>query len=397
MRKIFSYLPLWLILTYIPFIGIAQKEVKTPIVVITDLYHPYQDPGDNLDLIMGFGLPDVELKAVLLDVTDAFRKDTADHPVLWRDPFGPREAGMIPIRQLNYIFNREVPYAIGPLSLMRNEEDKMSYLSPIESGAMNLLKRVLEESDLPIDVLSFGSARILAVAYNRYPGLMKKKIRKIHLSAGTASINHELGKDQGANGIPGGEWNVALDVFAFTRLLRSDLPVAIYPCACKDGGFAKDQNNTYWQLPSVSFIQRMHPQLQRYVDFAFRKRLQYDFLRSMEADYLVEISLEHYPAPFHFWESAIWLEVIDRGIAYVGEAGYKLIKRNGQKTGLRMVDSRLRSCLLTEIREDGRFQFQYTDKASGNKQIYYREDPNENEKALQKVIPDLYVSISPTD
>ena len=53
---------------------------KIPVVVITDLYHPYQDPGDNMDLIMGFGLPDVDLKAVLLDITDAFRKDTADHP-----------------------------------------------------------------------------------------------------------------------------------------------------------------------------------------------------------------------------------------------------------------------------------------------------------------------------
>ena len=50
---------------------------KIPVVVITDLYHPYQDPGDNMDLIMGFGLPDVDLKAVLLDITDAFRKDPA--------------------------------------------------------------------------------------------------------------------------------------------------------------------------------------------------------------------------------------------------------------------------------------------------------------------------------
>ena len=63
---------------------------KIPVVVITDLYHPYQDPGDNMDLIMGFGLPDVDLKAVLLDITDAFRKDTADHPTLWKDPWTER-------------------------------------------------------------------------------------------------------------------------------------------------------------------------------------------------------------------------------------------------------------------------------------------------------------------
>ena len=137
---------------------------------------------------------------------------------------------------------------------------------------------------------------------------MKQKIHKIHLSAGTASKNHKLGSDAGANAIPGGEWNVALDVFAFNRILKSDLPVAIYPCAGKDGGFVKDCNNTYWKLPDMDFIRKMNPQLQRYLDFAFTQKLQYDFLRAMNADYPVDIDLNRYPCPFHVWESAIWLK-----------------------------------------------------------------------------------------
>ena len=225
-------------------------------MVITDLYHPYQDPGDNMDLIMGFGLPDVDLKAVLLDITDAFRKDTADHPTLWKDPRGPREAGIIPVEQLSYIFNKKVPYGIGPLSMMKSEEDRMEYLPDYEQEAIDILLEVLKKSKEPVEVLSFGSARILAVAYNRAPKLMKQKIHKIHLSAGTASKNHKLGSDAGANAIPGGEWNVALDVFAFNRILKSDLPVAIYPCAGKDGGFVKDCNNTYWKLPDMDFIRK---------------------------------------------------------------------------------------------------------------------------------------------
>ena len=141
---------------------------------------------------MGFGLPDVELKAVLLDITDAFRKDTADHPTLWKDPRGPREAGIIPVEQLSYIFNKKVPYGIGPLSMMKSEKDKMEYLSHYEQEAIHLLLNILEKSKKPIEILSFGSARILAVAYNRKPELMKKKIHKIYLSAGTASKNHGL-------------------------------------------------------------------------------------------------------------------------------------------------------------------------------------------------------------
>ena len=52
--------------------GCCKKEEKVmngkiPLVVITDLYHPHQDPGDNLDLINGFAMPDVDLRAVILE------------------------------------------------------------------------------------------------------------------------------------------------------------------------------------------------------------------------------------------------------------------------------------------------------------------------------------------
>lgn len=386
-----------LLLLALPCGQAAGQQQKTPVIVITDLYHPYQDPGDNMDLIMGFGLPDVDLKAILLDITDAFRKDTADHPTLWRDPRGPREAGIIPVEQLSYIFNKKVPYGIGPLSMMKSEEDKMEYLPDYEQEAIWLLADVLKASKEPVEVLSFGSARILAVAYNRNPALLKKKIRKIHLSAGTASKNHEPGSDAGANAIPGGEWNVALDVFAFTRILKSDLPVAIYPCAGKDGGFVKDCNNTYWQLPNMEFTRKMHPRLQRYLDFAFNRKLQYDFLRAMDAGYPTDMDISRYPKPFHVWESAIWLKATGREVVCTPEGEYRLVRKGETKQGDRLIKNELRPCRLDEIRDDGRFQFSYTGKPSGNKEIYYRPDPNENEKALQAVIPELYISISPNN
>jgi hypothetical protein len=39
-----------------------KSDEKIPLVVITDLYHPHQDPGDNFDLINCFALPDVDLR-----------------------------------------------------------------------------------------------------------------------------------------------------------------------------------------------------------------------------------------------------------------------------------------------------------------------------------------------
>lgn len=373
--------------------AIAQPH-NIPVVVITDLYHPYQDPGDNMDLIIGFGLPDVNLKAVLLDITDAFRKDTADHPTLWRDPRGPREVGIIPMEQLNYIFNKNIPYAIGPLSMMKSEEDRMDYLPDYQQKAILLLTKILTESEKPVEILSFGSARILAVAYNRNPELLMSKISKIHLSAGTASVNYELGSDAGANAIPGGEWNVALDVFAFTRILKSDLPIAIYPCAGKDGGFIKDHNNTYWSLPDMEFTKEMAPPLRQYLDYALNRKLQYDFLRAMDIENAVNINIDRYPKPFHIWESAIWLKATQREIIYSPGGEYHLRKKKDIREEDRIINNELRPCHVYGIRDDGRFQFSYTDKPT-NKEIYYRSDLEENEKAFQKVVPDLYISISP--
>ena len=59
----------------------------------------------------------------------------------------------------------------------------MEYLPDYEQEAIDILLEVLKKSKEPVEVLSFGSARILAVAYNRAPKLMKQKIHKIHLSA----------------------------------------------------------------------------------------------------------------------------------------------------------------------------------------------------------------------
>ncbi len=376
------------LLLAIQFPMIAQ-QTKIPVVVITDLYHPYQDPGDNLDLINGFAMPEVELKAVILDITDAFRKKTADHPTLWKDPRGPREAGIIPMEQLNYAFNRQVPYAVGPMSMMQSEKDQMLHLSAFEEKGINLLLNTLRNSNIPIDVLSFGSARVLAVAYNREPDLVKNKIRKIHLSAGTATKNYQMGTDQGANAIPGGEWNVALDVFAFTRLLRSDLPINLYPCAGIDGGFVKDPNNTYWRLPKVDFIRNMPLKLQRYIDYAFSQTLSYDFLKTLDGVDNFQLNFDKYPEPFHFWETAIWINASQRELVYTQAKQYEIIPRNKIKQGEKIIPYEMRPCKL-EVRDDGRFQFEYV--KSSNIAIYFREDPELNEKALQQAVPLLFSS-----
>ena len=158
--------------------GAREPELKrVPVIDITDLYHPPQDPGDNLDLIAAYGLPEVDLKAVILDVTDRFRRPVSGpEGEPYRDTGGPRDPGFIPVWQLNALFGRNVPCAVGPYAAMRSPEDPMRDTPAFQQQGVELILKTLRESEAPVHILSFGSARPLAVAYNRDPELLRRKV-----------------------------------------------------------------------------------------------------------------------------------------------------------------------------------------------------------------------------
>ena len=398
-KRSFAYLVIWGLTCFsVPLKGHAQSShsEKIPTVVITDLYYPYEDPGDNFDLIMAYGLPEIDLKAVILDISNAFRKPVADHPRLWKDPNGPREAGIIPVIQLNYIFDRTVPYGIGPMDTMRSLTDKMTDIPKFQQSGVELLIKTLRAARTPVTILSFGSARVLAVAYNQEPELLKKKIKKVYLSAGTASPNFSLGKDKGANAIPGGEWNVALDVNAFVRLLRSQLPIALFPCAGKDGAFSLDPHDTYWQLPNLQFVRKLDVRLQRYLYFAFRKILAYDYLRQMDVGKVADSATiaGSFPKPHRVWETALWIHASGRKLVKQADGRYAILAPDEITTGDHDVSGTLRPCEI-DVRYDGRFSYKFT-KTKSHFSLYERTDPYLNQVALQQALPSLYESFNPS-
>ncbi len=55
----------------------AAPARRVPVIDVTDLYHPHQDIGGNVDLIAAYALPEIDLQAVILDVTAKFRRAVA--------------------------------------------------------------------------------------------------------------------------------------------------------------------------------------------------------------------------------------------------------------------------------------------------------------------------------
>lgn len=351
---------------------------KVPVIDCTDLYHPHQDVGDNFDLLAAYALPEIDLKAVILDVTQRYRQAYADHPdPKYRDPTGPRDPGFIPVLQLNYLFGRDVPCRAAPFQEMKSPTDKMLDAPPFQQQGIELLLKTLRESDEKIDLLLFGSARAAAVAYNREPDLMRAKIRRVHLCAGASSPDYL-------------EWNVMLDRNAFVRLLRSDLALAIYPCATKDGPFAYGPHNCFWRLPNLKFIARMDPRLQAYLAFAFTRSTRMDFLRAVEQAPPAEMLESFLGRPHNVWETSVWAQVANRRLVRRADGTCRLVPAAEVLPSDEVLPNELRPCRV-KVRDDGMFTFELTDGASSTL-IYDRGDPLENERALREALPALYTA-----
>lgn len=349
---------------------------KVPVIDCTDLYHPHQDVGDNFDIIAAYALPRIELKAVILDVTERYRQAFADHPdPNYRDPAGPRDPGFIPVLQLNHLFGRNVPCGVIPFQEMKSPSDKMLDAPPFQQQGVELLLKTLRESSDEIDVLLFGSARAAAVAYNREPDLMRTKIRRVHLCAGASSPDYL-------------EWNVMLDRHAFVCLLRSDLPVAIYPCATKDGPFAYGPHNCFWKLPDLKFIAHMAPKLQAYLAFAFTRSTRMDFLRAVEQAPAASVLDNFLGRPHNVWETSVWAQVADRRLVRRADGTCRLVSASEVLPSDKVLPNELRPCRVN-VRDDGMFTFELTNGPT-NFLIYDRGDPYENEKALRDALPALY-------
>ncbi|MBB6672526.1 hypothetical protein [Cohnella nanjingensis] len=354
---------------------------KIPVIDVTDLYHPAQDPGDNFDILMPYGLPEIDLRAVVLDATDRYRHAFADHEdPRFRDANGPREPGFIPMLQLNCLFGKDVPFAAGPFRTMRSTDDTLADVPQFQQQGIRLLLDTLRQSEERIHLLSFGSARTIAAAFNREPDLFYAKVERIHLAAGSSSPDFL-------------EWNVNLDSHAFVRLLRSDLPIALYPCATAEGAFDYGPHNSYWLLKDLQFIKQMEPRLRRYLEFAFARMVRMDFLSALEAN-LPDREVESvYGQPHHVWETAVWLQVSGRRCVRRQSGAYRIVPANEVMPTDETLPDALRACKV-QVSDRGTFRFELTEEPS-NFLIYDRGDALLNERALNEALPALYQSFRP--
>jgi hypothetical protein len=159
---------------------------------------------------------------------------------------------------MNTITGREIPWEIGLADpLARPDDTGASQPKEYQSGVQRILK-ILADSDRPVSIVTIGSVRDVAAAFNRSPDLFHKKLGRLMIFIGEAS-------DPGFI-----EYNVSLDVQAFRRIMESGLPVYWVPCF--DGGLWQNRGHaSFWRASHRTLLEGASPDVIQYFIYALEK------------------------------------------------------------------------------------------------------------------------------
>ena len=230
----------------------AEDPGPVPVVYCTDLYHPHIDADDHIDLATAFALPELDIKAILLD----------DGALQEKRP------GKVPVEQMIQVTGRHVPYAIG-LTALKSPADTGRDQPAGHQTAVELLLKVLRESARPVTIVTAGSVRDVVAAFNREPELLRARVAGLYVNIGNSTVG-------------GDEYNVAIDRQAYRGLLASGLPIWWFPCFPATG-----RETTYFRLTAFPDALRKAPLgLRNYFVYAIRHLdpATHDPLSSLSAD-----------------------------------------------------------------------------------------------------------------
>ncbi|HUU29983.1 MAG TPA: nucleoside hydrolase [archaeon] len=219
----------------------AELGERIPVIYCTDLFHPHDDPDDHFDLATIYAIPELDLKAIILDQ-------------------GARQLerpGSIPVSQMNRITGRSVRFAIGLSEKLQGPADKALEQETRFQEGVELILKTLRESPSPVAIITVGSVRDVAAAFNRQPDLFRAKAARVMMFIGEASTDFM-------------EYNVTVDPAAYVCLMRSGLPVYWVPCF--DGGGGKNNGHaSFWVAKHEDLLKDCAPEVLQFFIYALEK------------------------------------------------------------------------------------------------------------------------------
>ena len=218
-----------------------RNQGEIPVIYVSDLYHPFEDPDDHFDLAALFGSTQFDIKVIIIDNAKPYEKTP----------------GKIPVEQLNYITDRKIPVYVGLKDLLRSTDDTGEN-QPVNQEGCRAILNYLEESDKKVTIFSVGSLRDIAAAYNRNSGLFEEKVDKLVIFIGEANNKGNI------------EYNVSLDKNAYINIMNRVPNVWWVPCF--DGGVWKNNGNaSFWQGHHSDLLEGASDPILNYFIYALTK------------------------------------------------------------------------------------------------------------------------------
>ena len=274
------------------------SAITVPILYSTDLFHPYDDPDDHFDLATLFATKEFDIRGIVLDLGDRQKHKT----------------GRPAVEQMMHITGRRVPIAIGLGTPLRSRTDDARDQPEEFQAAVNLILETLRKSGEKVTIFTTGSCRDVAAAFNREPGLMKRKVKAVYTNVG----NGPQGKQD--------EHNVKPDPQAYARLIESGLP--LYWCPC----FGADGYQTHYRADQAEVVAACRPAARNFFAYA---------LSRSKADPIAFLASEPPRPPAgerSMWCTAPLLHAAGRSIYERGKDDFAALPRpEGHKAGKEVV------------------------------------------------------------
>ena len=241
---------------------------KVPVVHVTDLFRPHNDPDDHWDLACVYALAyqgEIDLRGIVIDSPPARKNNRAWNPDVQA------------VAQMNYLTGFAVPVAVGCSEPMKSRDDTKEKASPSDLNGVRLILNVLRESSKPVVINITGCCRDVAIAGKREPRLFAEKCTGVYLNAGTGSPNPELAARL--------EYNVSLEPGAYAAIFDLPCPVYWMPCFEEVKPFSEQgirEYGTFYRFRQNEILPHLSEQVQNYFGYMYARRIDSNWLRYLE-------------------------------------------------------------------------------------------------------------------
>ena len=215
---------------------------RVPVIYCTDLFHPHDDPDDHFDIAALYALGEIDILGIVLD----------------QGARQARQPGRIPVAQLNHLTGRDVAWATGLAEPLERPDDPARHQPARHQKGVELILGALRSSGRPVTIITVGSLRDVAAAFNRKPDLFRRKVLKLLVFIGATDSDKR-------------EYNVGLDPKAYIRVMNSGLPVWWVPCF--DGGNFRNRGNaSFWRAMHGEVLRHASDRMMNFFLYALGKK-----------------------------------------------------------------------------------------------------------------------------